>query len=77
MFIPDSEKEGRKGALKKLLQMMGQGSADEVMAFKKSKEPQFEDEGEKPELEIELEGDDGPSEEEKAQIAELYSKYCM
>lgn len=85
MFIPDSEKEGREGALKKLLRMMGQGASDDVMSFKSSRQSGDEplgDEGSEMDMEMEngdelMEAGAGPDEDEKALIAELYSKYCM
>lgn len=88
MYIPDSEKSGRKDALKKLLAMMGEGASDDLMAFKS--ERTISDEGEGAPLDIELEIAEGdgdvddddaesmsPSSDEKAMIAKLYKKYCM
>ncbi len=35
MFIEDDEKEGRKAALKKLLDVMGKGAGDKMSSLKK------------------------------------------
>ena len=88
IFVPDSEKEGRKNALKKLLSMMGEGAADDISAFKASKSMQSGDElGDvdgKTEIELEIENGDeltedgaGPAKDEIEMIKHLYEKYCM
>ncbi len=82
MFIPDREKEGRKGALKKLVDLMGKGAADSLSEYKAKKygKPEMM------EMEIEVEPEDEiedslkggePSEEDIEKIKELYHKYCM
>lgn len=85
MFIPDREKDGRKEALKKLMDLMGKGAADSLSEYKSKKFG-------KPEVDIEMkigpeeEEDEGmedslkggaPSEQDIEKIKELYHKYCM
>ena len=88
MFIPEDEKSGRKEALQKLIKMMGKGSADSLMGFKKAKavpvateiEVDFgpdADEGEGEEVGEVGEAKVAPSDDEKSMIEELYHKYCM
>lgn len=81
MYIPEDEKDGRKAALKKLIDVMGKGAGAKMGELKKpvavgievDKEPDEDDPlMDKPMMDKGME----PSEEEKSMIAELYRKYC-
>jgi hypothetical protein len=80
MHFDDSEKPGRKAALKKLMETMGSltgkklsGLKPKAMSVEVEGSPD-EEANESPE-EASNEGDE-PSEDEKAKIEELYNRYC-
>lgn len=87
MFIPDDEKEGRKEALQKLMDLMGKETGKRLGGLKKPMSASIEIDKEDPEDDMSSmddhdsgmmsdHDDDEPSDEDKAKIAELYHKYC-
>lgn len=82
MFIRDEEKEDRKDALKKIIDMMKGRKVDRLKSLKKKPglEVELDTQGEEEdpeELDSGMPRDEAePSDEEKAKIAELYHKYC-
>lgn len=84
----DKEKEGRKAALEKLVQMMSGETGKKLAGLKKpaATEVSIEAEPEDDDLDEDVGSkglgsmgdDDGdePSEDDKARIAELYNRYC-
>lgn len=89
MFIPDSEKDDRKSAIKKLMDIMGEGVGKRLAGLKNpmgasieiDAAPDDEDdmESDKEDMGHDFGDDEGPeepSEEDKARISELYHKYC-
>lgn len=86
MYIPDEEKDGRKMALQKLMDLMGDETGKRLGGLKKPMEASMTIEKMPGDLEDEDdehgmdEGDDDgdePSEEDKMKISELYHKFCV
>lgn len=88
MFIEDDEKEGRKAALKKLMDVMGKATGDKLRGMKDpNKKMTMNESPDDGRMEADgfeggempgMDDDDGdePSNDEKMKIAELYNKYC-
>ncbi len=79
MHFGDEEKPGRKAALQKLMDLMGDKTSGKLAGLKKPamaievEGSSDEEAGETPDVEA-AEGE--PSDEDKMKIAELYHKYC-
>lgn len=81
-FISEEDREGKKEALRKLMDTMKMGIGKKLGGFKKPMTEREEEAEEDYEMASDSEdlsgdfGDMGPSPEEKEKIAELYHKYC-